>query len=122
MAAKKYGPQLKKHYPELKERWRPGEVAYFEYHCYMGHDSADAELWYRTHQPVKIVKMTTPGFGRTYNDRAEVGEPRMYRIQFLDGLVGGAFEDELYTDMKYWSEPFNPPSDEEIARARCRLR
>ena len=109
---------LRKNYPELKNLWRPGEVAYFEYHCYMGHDSADAELWYRTHQPVEIMKMTNPGYGRTYRDRAWDGEPRMYRIRFLDGWVGGAFEDELYTSTKYWSRPFNPPSDEEIARAR----
>lgn len=110
---------LKKRYPELKGLWHPGDLAYFEYHCYMGHDSADAELWYRTHQPVLIVRMTDPGVGRTYNDRANNGAPRMYTIQFLDGPMDGAFEDELYTDKKYWSRPFNPPSDEEIARARA---
>jgi hypothetical protein len=109
---------LKKSYPELKNLWRPGEMAYFEYHCYMGHDSADAELWYRTHQPVLVVKMTAPGAGRTYNDRAKAGVPRMWRIRFLDGGTGDAFEDELYTDMKYWSRDFNPPSDEEIAAHR----
>ncbi len=113
---------LKKRYPELKSLWHPGEMAYFEYHCYMGHDSSDAELWYRTHQPVLVVKMTTPGVGRTYNERAENGAPRMYRIRFLDGLVDGAFEDELYTATKYWSRDFDPPSDEAIAQARCRSR
>jgi len=110
----------KKRYPELKGLWNPGEMAYFEYHCYMGHDSADAELWYRTHQPVLVVKMTNPGVGRTYNDRADSGAPRMYRIRFLDGLVSEAFEDELFTDTKYWRRLFNPPSEEEIMKARCR--
>lgn len=110
---------LKKRYPELKGLWHPGEMAYFEYHCCMSHDSDDAELWYRTHQPVMVVKVADPGVGRSYNDRAENGAPRRYRIRFLDGLEDGAFEDELYTDPKYWSHDFDPPSDEEIRQARA---
>lgn len=109
---------MKRRYPAVKT-WQPGEVAYFEYHCYMGHDSADAELWYRTHQPVQVVKMTDRGYGRTYADRAENGAPRMYRIKFLDGLVSDAFEDELYTSTRFWTRDFDPPSDEAIARARA---
>jgi len=103
----------RRRYPAVKT-WRPGEVAYFEYHCYMGHDSSDAVLWYRSHQPVEIVKMVVRGDGRTYLERAERGAPRLYRIRFLDGHVSDAFEDELYVSPKYWSKPFDPPPYEEI--------
>lgn len=61
----------------------------FEYHCYEGEDSADAELWRHTHQPVEVLR--------------KIGEPpeyetRMYRVRFADGLEADVFDDELVHD------------------------
>jgi len=57
----------------------------FEYHCYEGEDSADAELWHHTHQSVEVLaKLEGGGY-----------EIRMYRVHFVDGLEWDVFDDEL---------------------------
>jgi len=58
---------------------------FFEYHCYEGEDSGDAELWHHTHQQVTILC-------RANTDR-EVG--RVYRVKFADGFEYDAMDDEL---------------------------
>lgn len=60
---------------------------YFEYHCYEGEDSTDAELWHHTHQQVIILnKLDNP-------DEFDVG--RMYLIRFPDSFEHEVFDDEL---------------------------
>jgi len=59
----------------------------FEYHCYEGEDSADAELWHRTHQPVTILARLNKG--------SKYLEERMYRVRFADGFEHDVFDDEL---------------------------
>ena len=59
---------------------------WFEYHCYEGEDSCDAELWHHTHQRVEILHEIKDV------DR-EVG--RMYRVRFSDGFEHDVFADEL---------------------------
>lgn len=117
-----------------KERWQPGETAWFEYHCNESHDSAHAEWWYRSHQQVTVVS------GPTFDDqpvdtdpawdfaaRAESGNPNCYIVRFADGFSEAAapdcaglgdsastegvtvFEDELVTDPKFFVRP-NPPA------------
>ncbi|KKN82324.1 hypothetical protein LCGC14_0311370 [marine sediment metagenome] len=73
------------------ERW-------FEYHCYEGEDSADAELWHHTHQRVIVIGTV-----------ADVDQP-MYRVRFKDGLEYDVFDDELLQS----PSEFERPSYEEV--------
>ncbi|KKM74802.1 hypothetical protein LCGC14_1396650 [marine sediment metagenome] len=99
-----------------KEKWTPGERAYFEYHCYQAHDSADASLWYRSHQPVTVVDVGEDPNDEptTMAERAESGDPLTYHIKFTDGYEGAAFEDELLTSPRYFERLWNPPPASEI--------
>jgi hypothetical protein len=91
-----------------KDGWRSGEIAFFEYHCYEGHDSCDAEIWYRSRQPVLVLGISEPGGGRTYRDRAEDGMPRVYRVRFLDGFEYDVCEDELMIDERHYDRGRRP--------------
>lgn len=93
----------------LKERWRPGQHAWFEYHCEQSHQSCDAELWYRSHQQVLVVGVDETGIGETFADRLEHGALRVYRIQFDDGYEDSAYEDELFVSPNYWDPDYGPP-------------
>jgi hypothetical protein len=72
---------------------------WFEYHCYEGEDSCDAELWHHTHQQVKIIKRLLPD----EVDEADVG--RMYRVRFTDGFEYDIFDDELIKDPSRFQRP-----------------
>ena len=61
---------------------------WFEYHCYEGEDSSDAELWHHTHQQVIILNKITEGV-----EEREVG--KMYRVKFVDGFQYDVCDDEL---------------------------
>src|ERR1051326_2427982 len=98
---------------ELKSSWRRGELAHYEYHCYQGHDSADAQLWYRSHQPVTVMKIVFAGSGRTAERRIANGEPRVYQVRFSDGHVGDVFEDELLVDPRFYQPEYCPPPETE---------
>lgn len=76
---------------------KPGAVRWFEYHCNESDNSADAELWHRSHQLVTVGALTSEDFGGTFKARCENGTPRVYAIRFSDGFEGEAFEDELLT-------------------------
>lgn len=99
--------------------WPVGSTAHFEYHCNRAHDSADAQLWYRSHRTVEIMGVDGEGGGDTIDERLEAGDPRSYHIRFADGHVGGAFEDELLVDPSHFRSDMGPPSEEEIAAAGC---
>ncbi len=85
---------------------------FFEYHCYQGHDSADAKLWYHSHQPVTVLALIYSGAADTETERAEIGDPNVYSVQFPDGFIGDAFEDELLASPDNYQSEFNPPKDE----------
>jgi hypothetical protein len=93
----------------MRERWHGGQTALFEYHCNESHDSAHAEVWYRSHQPVTVLKMTEPGMGETYIERGENGSPRCYRVRWADGYRFEVFEDELTDSAEDWHRP-DPPA------------
>lgn len=97
-----------------KDYWRPGELAYFEYHCYEGHDSCDAEIWYRSRQPVRVLRIVEPGGFRTFRERADAGMSRLYKVRFLDGLEYDVFEDELVTSERYYLPEYHPGERPEI--------
>lgn len=72
---------------------------WFEYHCNESHSSDDAQLWYRSHQKVKVLEIENLEnfhLGTTMKERIEeLGCPLAYKIKFEDGFEGTAYEDEL---------------------------
>jgi hypothetical protein len=101
-----------------KNEWKPGEESFFEYHCWQSHDSEDAELWYRSHQPVTVVEKAFDPTevedkfklekGLSVKERLEAGRPKQYRIRFEDGYEDIAWEDELMTDPRYYDDKWKP--------------
>jgi len=86
-----------------RSRW------YFEYHCKESHDSCDADLWYRSHQQVTILELTSPdSLGMSREERVEEGMVFVYKVKFDDGFIKEAFEDELLSSPKFYYRP-DPP-------------
>lgn len=84
--------------------WAPGQTAWFEYHCWESVQSADADLWMRSHQ-----RVTVTGWGESDgwelaspDERIEAGMPRVYGVRFEDGHEGTVFEDELAPHTGWW--------------------
>ena len=93
------------------DRYRePGTEVYFEYRCYEGHDSIDAELWYRSHQRTSVVAcVNADQYGDlTFDDRRDSGCPLVYRIRFTDGFEADALEEELLDSESSYERP-DPP-------------
>lgn len=100
-----------------REHWNPGEEAFFEYHCWESHESADAELWYRSHQKVTVLGPAEDwegwdDSGMTFNERCEAGHARGYQVRFEDGFEYEVFEDELMEDRSGFHRP-DPPEPKE---------
>ena len=89
-----------------KEKWGPGEKAYFEYRCTRGHGSAHAEWWYRSHQPVTVLGLTEPPC------------EEWYEVEFDDGFKATVFAFELQTDKKFLDPNLGPPPQAEIDHHR----
>jgi len=62
----------------------------------------------RSHQTVKVLNVVEFGNGETKEERGDNGEPRVYNVQFEDGLKWDVFEDELMNDPSEFYRP-NPP-------------
>lgn len=105
----------------MKQSYRVkiGQDYWFEYHCLEAHHSQDAQLWYRSHQRVKVVKMEEPGIGKDEDTRIEVeGCPAAFKVKFADGFTGTAMEDELLDSRDHFTRPDPPrPRAESIVRA-----
>ena len=95
----------------MKDSWRRGENAYFEYHCDQSKSSCDYPAYQHSHQIVKVLKVAARGFGNTIHERVKSGEILVYRVRFSDGLEWDVFEDELLTSPRYYSKQFDPPED-----------
>lgn len=91
-----------------------GQRYWFEYHCYEGHDSADAELWYHSHQQITVLKLIERGIGKTPNERGDNGHPAMYSVKFDDGFVADIFEDEIMNSQSDFFRP-DPPKNPKIS-------
>ena len=106
--------------PTVEKLRSPGQQLYFEYHCWESPESSDAELWHRSHQRVTVLDLAPndscwPAGGILATDgfeyesvRADAGQPICYQIQFADGLVGIATEDELLDSPAEYYRP-DPP-------------
>lgn len=93
----------------LKNDWKRGEVAYFEYHCDKSPSSQDYPAYQHSHQAVKVLKIAERGEGRTLMERGKNSMIRVYTVRFADGLEWDAFEDELLTSPKYFDKEWDPP-------------
>lgn len=99
---------------EAKQSYRvkPGKVYWFEYRCWESDQSADADLWYHSHQEVKVLKMEEPGHGQDEDDRALNSCPAAFKIKFLsDGFTHTGMEDELLESQEEYinQDPPLPP-------------
>jgi hypothetical protein len=88
-----------------------GVVVWFEYHCLESADSSDADIWYRSHQRVRIVRLADhdAGMGSTKQSRATDGTPIAYWVRFSDGQECCVFEDELLDSPTEFHQP-DPPN------------
>lgn len=99
--------------PGTKEQWRPGDMAWFEYHCFESDASADAPAWRHSHQRVTILKEVESearDAGLKAAERQKEGWLCVYRVRFEDGLEWDVFEDELLTNPRFYSRP-DPPRE-----------
>ena len=91
----------------LQKDNKVGKYFWFEYHCYESDDSCDEEIWYRSHQKVKILSVSEWSFDNL-QDRIDDGQPRVYKVMFNDGLKYDVYEDELMNSTEDFYRP-NPP-------------
>ena len=101
-----------------RERWEPGEQAFFEYHCWESLDSQDADLWLRSHQQVTVLGEIGQHDGdwtKTYQERFQDCLYVLYKVRFDDGHVGTVYEEELFTTPDAYYRP-DPPKDREDDR------
>jgi hypothetical protein len=84
-----------------------GRIFWFEYHCYESPESCDSEIWYRSHQKVKVIGVSEWSFD-DYEDRMNDGQPRVYLVEWKDGFQYDVFEDELLESPNEFYRP-NPP-------------
>jgi len=84
-----------------------GKEFWFEYHCLESDVSCDAEIWYRSHQKVKVLKVIEWSHN-DIEDRIDDGYPRTYQVQFVDDFLCEVFEDELMVSPNEFHRP-NPP-------------
>ena len=99
---------------DMKENWVQGSSAWFEYHCFEDPVSSDAQVWYRSHQKVKVLfrncqdEVINGVDGCSATERFDAGAPATYRVAFLDGLEWDVFEDELLVDESFFYRPAPP--------------
>ena len=91
----------------LQKDNKVGKYFWFEYHCYESDDSCDEEIWYRSHQKVKILSVSEWSFDNL-QDRIDDGQPRVYKVMFNDGLKYDVYEDELMNSTEDFYR-LNPP-------------
>jgi hypothetical protein len=84
-----------------------GRIFWFEYHCYESPESCDSEIWYRSHQKVKVIGVSEWSFNN-YEDRMNDGQPRVYLVEWEDGFQYDVFEDELFESPDEFYRPYPP--------------
>ena len=98
--------------PDNLEKTRKiGQELWFEYHCWESSQSADAELWYHSHQKVIVLGMVeNDGYDiPKQEDRYYAGCVLVYKIRFADGFEHDATEDELLDSKDEFCRP-DPPN------------
>lgn len=106
---KKYPQMFFKEFMNENQKYddKVGKEFWFEYHCYESPESCDAELWYRSHQKIKVIEVSEWSHD-DLQDRIEDATPRVYKIRFEDGFEGDALEDEIVDSPNKFYRP-EPP-------------
>jgi DNA polymerase III sliding clamp (beta) subunit (PCNA family)/GNAT superfamily N-acetyltransferase len=92
---------------DIREEEKVGKEFWYEYHCFESSQSCDAEIWYRSHQKVKVLDVSQ----WSLNDkelRQENGQPRLYLVEWEDGFKYEVFEDELMESKDEFYRPAPP--------------
>lgn len=94
---------------------KPGTTAWFEYHCWESPESADAELWYHSHQQVTVLECENAEYfgDMTQIQRADAACLLAYKIKFADGFTHVATEDELVDSREEFYCP-DPPTNPKV--------
>ena len=96
---------------KLENLRKTGEKPFFEYHCWESHQSSDAQLWYRSHQQITILNLLDDCDGKiiaSQKERLETGCILVYKVQWKDGHIGDATEDELLDSPTEYTRPTPP--------------
>lgn len=96
--------------PDVENARYVGQRLWFEYHCWESPKSADAELWYHSHQQCTVLGMVhCDGYDiHSQSERYEAACTIAYRVHFDDGFESDAVEDELL-DSQNEFERADPP-------------
>jgi hypothetical protein len=83
--------------PNVENARAVGQRLWFEYHCWESHESADAELWYHSHQECVVLGLVDCDGQDIYSqeERYYGACTLTYRVRFDDGQEFDAVEDEL---------------------------
>ena len=92
---------------DIREEEKVGKEFWFEYHCFESDESCDAEIWYRSHQKVKVVDVAHWSLDDK-EFRYEDGQFRVYIVEWKDGFRYDIFEDELMESPDEFYRP-DPP-------------
>ena len=92
---------------DIREEEKVGKEFWFEYHCFESDESCDAEIWYRSHQKVKVVDVAHWSLDDK-EFRYEDGQFRVYIVEWEDGFQYDVFEDELMESPNEFYRP-SPP-------------
>jgi hypothetical protein len=95
---------------QLENLRKPQSKCWFEYHGNESHTSEHAQIWYRSHQKVTILKLQ-PNDGEdiiTQLERFALGHQLIYKVSWEDGFTHDVFEDELLDNKNEFCRP-NPP-------------
>ena len=92
---------------DIREEEKVGKEFWYEYHCFESDDSCDAEIWYRSHQKVKVVDVAHWSFEKL-EERIADAQFRVYLVEWKDGFQYDVFEDELMESKDEFYRP-DPP-------------
>lgn len=87
-----------------------GKRYWFEYHCFESEQSADADIWYHSHQEIEVLGLAqTDVLYTTKRERLENACPLVYNALFGDEFKCDVFEDEILNSKDEFERP-DPPN------------
>ena len=99
---------------DIREEEKVGKEFWFEYHCFESDKSCDAEIWYRSHQKVKVVDVAHWSLDDK-QFRYEDGQFRVYLVEWKDGFRYDVFEDELMESKDEFERPDPPKRKDSVS-------
>ena len=99
---------------DIREEEKVGKEFWFEYHCFESDESCDAEIWYRSHQKVKVVDV---GYWSLDDEKIRYEEAllRVYVVEWKDGFRYDVYEDELMESKNEFYRPDPPKKKDSVS-------